>query len=403
MMVGEALSRGAKTVKVSIIMPAYNHARWVRQALESVLAQTLTDFELIVLDDASSDNSWEVIQQFSAATQDPRLHCIRHPSNQGAPATLNQGLQLAQGEYLTILNSDDVWHPTRLERLLTLAERDTLDFISTDVALLDADSQPKEHAEPHWLAWFERLKQDYAQHGNLPTTLQRGNVLISTSNFFFHRRVYAAVGGFAELRYVHDYEFALRAVDAGFKLRFLDGEKLLGYRLHTTNTIRERPLAAIAENMQMLLGRLGGGLSAQLQDLYRYTNEAWQTEIHHQLQAKERELFPLIADRDQWVAQRDGWIAERDAQLQTLQAAVAGQRQWLAARDQQLQAAQQQLMEHRQWVADRDRWIAERDRLVQHLQQQQFELRNSRAFRLGEALLVPLRWFRHYFGGMGYA
>ena len=135
---------------------------------------------------------------------------MRHDPNQGAPATINEGLQLAQGDYLAILNSDDVWDAERLERLVTLAETDHVDFISTDVALLDADSHPKEAAEPHWVAWFEALKQDYTSRDDSWATLLRGNFLITTSNFFFHRRVYAQVGEFAELRYVHDYEYALR-------------------------------------------------------------------------------------------------------------------------------------------------------------------------------------------------
>ncbi len=89
-----------------------------------------------------SDASWEVLQAVCQAAPDARVQCLRHDINQGAPATINQGLQLAQGDYLAILNSDDVWDTERLERLVTLAETESLDFISTDVALLDADSQP---------------------------------------------------------------------------------------------------------------------------------------------------------------------------------------------------------------------------------------------------------------------
>ena len=404
-------------IKVSIIMPAFNHAQWVAQAIESVLAQSFGAFELIVIDDASSDATWEVVQSVRHASADGRLQCIRHASNQGAPATINEGLRHAQGEYLAIINSDDVWDAQRLARLLSVAEAENQDFLCTDVSLLDAASQPSAAQEPHWMAWFEALKQDYAAHADLLTTLLRGNFLITTSNFFFHRRVYAQVGEFAELRYVHDYDYALRVWDAGFAMRFLAGDALLGYRLHGTNTIREKPLAAIEENTRLLLGWLPclesawnaqrlQAVQAQLQGLYRYTGEEWLTAVHLRLVAKEQELLPLIADRD-------GWIAERDALIQQLQQHLAQYQQWLherdgwiAERDDLIQQQGALLTERELWVTQRDHWIderngwiAERDSLIRQLQQQQFELRNSRAFRLGESVLSPLRYLRQLVKG----
>ncbi|QTR51532.1 glycosyltransferase family 2 protein [Candidatus Thiothrix anitrata] len=404
-------------IKVSIIMPAFNHAQWVAQAIESVLAQSFGAFELIVIDDASSDATWDVIQSVRHASADGRLQCIRHASNQGAPATINEGLRHAQGEYLAIINSDDVWDVQRLARLLSVAEAENQDFLCTDVSLLDAASQPSAAQEPHWMAWFEALKQDYAAHADLLTTLLRGNFLITTSNFFFHRRVYAQVGEFAELRYVHDYDYALRVWDAGFAMRFLAGDTLLGYRLHGTNTIREKPLAAIEENTRLLLGWLPclesawnaqrlQAVQAQLQGLYRYTGEEWLTAVHLRLVAKEQELLPLIADRD-------GWIAERDALIQQLQQHLAQYQQWLherdgwiAERDDLIQQQGALLAERElrvtqrdQWIDERNGWIAERDSLIRQLQQQQFELRNSRAFRLGESVLSPLRYLRQLVKG----
>ncbi|QLQ30396.1 MAG: glycosyltransferase family 2 protein [Candidatus Thiothrix singaporensis] len=171
--------------KVSVVLPVYNHARWVKQAIDSVLAQSFPAFECIIIDDASQDASWEVIQSTCQTAPEMRWHCLRHDANLGAPASINQGLQLAQGDYIAILNSDDVWDAERLQRLVTLAETQGLDFISTDVAVLDADSHPKEQDEPHWVAWFEGLKQDYADQQDFWATLLRGNCLITTSNFFF--------------------------------------------------------------------------------------------------------------------------------------------------------------------------------------------------------------------------
>lgn len=415
-------------VKISVILPVYNHARWVEQAITSVLAQTLPAFELIIIDDASSDASWERIQAVCAKVHNIKLTCLRHEVNQGAPATLNQGLQLAQGDYLAILNSDDVWDSARLERLASVAVAQQAAFLCTDVSLLDAEGQPQGASEPHWLAWFNGLKHDLASHGDFWATLLRGNFLITTSNFFMQRQVYAQVGEFAELRYVHDYDYALRVMLAGFKLHFLADEYLLAYRLHDSNTIREKPLAAIAENMRLLLNWLPAlanvlnerrlqGLQTQLQDLYRYTGEEWLTVVHQRLVAKEHELLPLISDRDHWIAERDaiisqqaqqiadrnrwiserdrwiadrdGWIAERDALITQQAADIAARDVWIAERD--------------HWITQRDVWITERDTLIRQLQQQQQAVYNSRAFRLGEAVLAPLRLLRQCWRGFSHA
>jgi glycosyltransferase involved in cell wall biosynthesis len=425
--------------QVSVILPVYNHERWVCEAIDSVVAQSYSDWELLIIDDASTDQSWAVLQNhlqnLLAIQPTLRIQSLHHAQNQGAPATINQGLQLATGDYLTVLNSDDVWDAARLARLLHIAQTQGYDFLTTDVAVLDADSQAKEAREPHWVAWFDGLKQDYANHRDMAASLLRGNFLITTSNFFFTRAVYQQVGGFADWRYVHDYDYALRVWLAGFAMQFLTDEKLLGYRLHECNTIREKPLAAIQENMQLLLTYLPRcadvlnparlrGMQIQLQDLYRYTNEEWLTVVHQRLVAKEQELLPLLADRESWIAERDAWIVERDQCIDGLQQHVQQQHAWLADREswiaqrdawiterdhiidglqQHVQQQQVWLADRERWISERDAWIAERDQLLRQAQQQQQQLLNSRAFRLGESLLAPLRRFRQLFMGVGYA
>lgn len=414
---------------VSIIIPAYNHAPWVGQALDAVLQQSLADWELILIDDASQDATWEVVVAWVNAQAEPirqRTRLLRHTQNQGAPATLNEGLGLARGEYVAILNSDDVWHPERLARLHDVAQQQGLDFVATAVDLWDADSQPKDATEPDWLAWYAGLAADYRSQGDFLRTLLRGNFFITTSNFFFRREVCLAQGGFADLRYVHDYEYVLRLTAAGLRLHCLWDEPLLHYRLHGSNTIREKPLAAIEENMQMLLGQLPllhaelnqtrlQGLQIQLRDLYRYTREEWLAAIHHRLRERESTLFTLIADRDgwiaerdaliaqqqQWVTDRDGWIAGRDAQISGLQQALATAEAWvrdrdgwIAERDALIGRQQQWVQDRDGWIAERDAWIAERDAALVRVRHEHDALLNSRAYRLGMALLHPLRSLR---------
>lgn len=423
----------ANTPAVSIIIPAYQHAAWIEQALDSVAVQSFKSWELIIIDDASRDHSWKLITHWVKRHPQFTIRCIQHSQNQGAAATLNEGLSLAQGEYIAILNSDDVWYPQRLERLYKLAEQQHYDFLVTGVDLWDSHSAAKDASEPDWLAWYQGLIADYQKHQNLLRTLLRGNFCISTSNFFFRRACFLAQGGFADLRYVHDYEYVLRLYRAGFKLTCLWQESLLHYRLHTNNTIREKPLAAIEENMQMLLNNLGllaeqltpnslMGLQIQLRDLYRYTREEWLTALHQRLTAREATLMRLVNDRDKWIQERNQWIAERDQLINQQQLWVqerdgwiAERDAWVAERDQQIQSLQQLLAQQMTWVKERDGWIAERDQLIQNQQlwindrdhwlaerdtalvnarELQTELINSRAFRLGNALLNPLRCLR---------
>lgn len=98
---------------VSIIMCSYNHAEYIGKSIESILAQTITDIELIVIDDASSDNSREVIQKYQQL--DNRVRPIFHPENKGISITVNDGLDAATGKYVGFNGSDDIWLPHKLE------------------------------------------------------------------------------------------------------------------------------------------------------------------------------------------------------------------------------------------------------------------------------------------------
>lgn len=97
--------------RVTVLMPVYNGATFLVEAVQSILRQTFTDFEFIVIDDGSIDNSVEVIQRF----QDSRIRIIRNGMNLGVAASLNIGLMLAQGEYVARMDADDISRPERLE------------------------------------------------------------------------------------------------------------------------------------------------------------------------------------------------------------------------------------------------------------------------------------------------
>ena len=103
---------------VSVVIPVYNHEAYVGRAIESVLTQTYRNVQLIAIDDGSTDGSLKVVRSFD----DPRLE-VHHQRNRGAHNTLNRGLRLARGKYVSILNSDDIYDRRRLARFVGILER----------------------------------------------------------------------------------------------------------------------------------------------------------------------------------------------------------------------------------------------------------------------------------------
>lgn len=124
---------------ISVIMPVYNVERFVEDAIRSVLAQTFTDFELLIIDDCSPDGSIALCEQFD----DPRIRIIRHPRNRGLAASRNTGIRHACGELLAFLDSDDLWLPEKLEQhRLHLAARSEVGVSFSRSAFIDEDGSP---------------------------------------------------------------------------------------------------------------------------------------------------------------------------------------------------------------------------------------------------------------------
>jgi glycosyltransferase involved in cell wall biosynthesis len=221
---------------VSVIMPAYGHERFVAQAIESVLNQTLDDWELIVIDDCSPDGTWKEVQRF----RDPRIMASRHPLNRGAPATLNEGIALARGSYVAILNSDDVYHPERLERTVEHLVRTGVELVGSAIRLIDATGAVIEDPEHDWIRWYRGRLELLQSNSEVGHALWGGNVFVTSSNFVFRRSLADRVGGFANFRYAHDYAFLLAVIAySATSVAFLGEEPLLDYRWHSRNTIRE--------------------------------------------------------------------------------------------------------------------------------------------------------------------
>ena len=112
------MAERTESPRTSVIITSYNYARYLPPAIESVLAQTDRDFELIVVDDSSSDDSAAVARSYS----DPRVHVVVQPHG-GLPAARNTGLRIARGRYIAFLDADDIWTPDKLARQCDLLDR----------------------------------------------------------------------------------------------------------------------------------------------------------------------------------------------------------------------------------------------------------------------------------------
>ena len=118
---------------ISIIVPVYNAEKFIRETIQSVLDQTYTDFELLLVDDCSRDGSVAVIESF----EDERVILLRREHNAGAYAARNRGLKEARGRYIAFLDSDDCWEPCKLEHEMAFMERENAGFVFTGYEFAD--------------------------------------------------------------------------------------------------------------------------------------------------------------------------------------------------------------------------------------------------------------------------
>jgi glycosyltransferase involved in cell wall biosynthesis len=227
---GERQSAAVQRDRISVVIPLYNHARFIGEAVDSVLTQGSIVREVIVVDDGSDDDSAAIIRELNQ--RDRRIVFWSQP-NRGAHTAINSGLWRATGDLLAILNSDDVYAPARLTNLANALDADpSADIAASAISFINAAGQPISNP------WYDEALGYFKQCGEISLALINGNFLMTTSNFLFRRRLLDEIGYFAPLRYAHDLDFALRAL-ANHKRFVLAEESLLAYRIHDGNTISE--------------------------------------------------------------------------------------------------------------------------------------------------------------------
>lgn len=121
---------------VSIIMPSYNTASFIAESIQSVLAQSYTDWELIIVDDCSPDNTDQVVKPYLS---DERIHYLKNEKNSGAAVSRNKALREAKGKWVAFLDSDDLWMPDKLKKQISFMEKNDYHFSYTNYTEIDTE------------------------------------------------------------------------------------------------------------------------------------------------------------------------------------------------------------------------------------------------------------------------
>ncbi len=253
------------TPPVTVVMPVYNGAAFLGDAIGSVLAQTFADFELLVVDDASSDESADVI----ASYRDPRIRFERNARNLGQTATLNRALELARGRYVARLDQDDVSLPLRLERQVELLDRrPEVDVVGTWGFLIDAGGRR-----------VGAMRRRVRDRGNFLGALAVGECPFWHPSVVFRRDAIRALGGY-------DPSFApADDVDLWTRLALRGGQGVVLpevhclYRLHRrqqSTTAADRQRRSIARSHDRFLAEFcAPELAARVGSLLRFEEGFW--------------------------------------------------------------------------------------------------------------------------------
>lgn len=218
---------------VSVLMPVYNAERYVAEAVESILAQTLVEFEFLIVDDGSTDRSGAILASYAA--REPRIQLTRRP-NSGYLAALNEGLAQARGEFVARMDADDIALPERFQRQVAYL-RAHPECLALGCALVNIDEDGDVLCE-------ERLPLD---HDEIDRRLLLGLAGLSHPAAIIRRAALIELGGYRPRFYgVEDKDLWLRLAERG-KLANLP-DVLMKYRVHADNfTFRnyERSVAAL--------------------------------------------------------------------------------------------------------------------------------------------------------------
>ena len=206
------------TPAVSVVLPAYNCGRWLGLAIESVLQQTFADFEIIIVNDGSTDNTEQIIHSFN----DQRINYVKNEKNEGLIYSLNKAIDSSRGKYIARMDSDDICRPERLaKKKLFLDQNEDITVVASTVILINDQGE-------NTVAW--PLDQQTITPGQIKRAILKQNCVV-------HPTVMMRSEVIKELKYksyqknIEDYDLWLRMLSRGHKIAKIK-EPLLLYRIH---------------------------------------------------------------------------------------------------------------------------------------------------------------------------
>ncbi|MGZ4928657.1 MAG: glycosyltransferase family 2 protein [Halobacteriota archaeon] len=212
---------------VSTFMKSYNHERYIAEAIESVLRQDFEDLELIIVDDASTDASRQIIERY--AEQDPRIRLIFHERNLGISKVVNDGIDVARGKFIAQIDSDDVWVRDKLRKQLAVLENNENLIVWSEGELIDENGRPLGKSFSEMCSRFPKKKS-----GDIFQELLAGPYIFGTS-LLYKRQNVGDLRYDERLLYLNDYKFELELA-RDYQFHYI-AEPLAKYRIHGKNAL----------------------------------------------------------------------------------------------------------------------------------------------------------------------
>lgn len=220
--------------KVSVVMPAYNAEKYISEAIDSILNQTFTDFEFIIIDDGSIDNTIGIINNYN----DERIRLIQNEANLGVAQTLNKGIELSRGQYIARMDADDIAFPSRIEKQVLLLDRDKRLGICGSNAILFGSVNPSVT--------------------NIPLTDSIIRYSMFLNSPFIHPSVCMRTEMLKELGVFYESEFEGREdYRLWMKISLSDwqmkniSQPLIKYRIHSNQVTQKKSVDYVTENIKL--------------------------------------------------------------------------------------------------------------------------------------------------------
>jgi len=322
-------------------MLSFNHEQYIGTAIRSVLSQSYTDFELIIIDDASNDNSPLVIKEF--ATKDTRIKPIFHEKNLGIAKSLNEGIDVAEGTFIALIGSDDVWSIEKLERQIAELVKNENLLVWSEGLIIDQGGISSGE-------YFTRLHQvrERKKSGYIFEDLLWGNFILGSS-LVFKKQNLGTTRFNEELKYLNDHQFF---IDMAKKYPYLYIDTpLVQYRIHGHNTIikdKEGHFRDLPKLFRYVLETYGDGIRNDIKIyIFQYTVDA----LNEIITSRETEIGSLHHTIKQ-IPELEGRISDLNKHLGELITYAKSQQSAVQMKDKQIGKLKNQIRDDKQYFDD---------------------------------------------------